>query len=119
MPIVLLLILFALTSFSSDIEAFRSIKENCATDWKKAVFLYQNYNGGKFVSFQKTKKKFNIFLFFKCFDHTWYISVDFQLFILSPALVLFLKKTRRLGVTVLVLLIFLLQFLCYHKLSSE
>lgn len=74
-PVLAALVLFtvSLTKFVGDgpLFDFDSIQETCHDNWYWALLHVQNY-----VVPNK-----------QCLEHSWYLSVDFQLFLLSPLLI--------------------------------
>ncbi|EDS30957.1 conserved hypothetical protein [Culex quinquefasciatus] len=62
--------------------------EPCRTSWWKALLFFQNY-----VHYSEM-----------CFPHTWYLSVDMQLYILSPLILIPLWKLGRRFSTIIILL---------------
>lgn len=60
-----------------EVEEFR---ENCVNYWWSAILHIHNY-----VNPDKL-----------CLNHTWYLAVDFQLFVISPFLILAIKKCRKI-----------------------
>lgn len=47
----------------------------------------------------------NLLTLFQCVGHSWYLNVDMQLFILSPLLLLPLKKYRKTVIGLIIVLI--------------
>ncbi|KAG5670254.1 hypothetical protein PVAND_000531 [Polypedilum vanderplanki] len=69
-----------------DVGVFR---EDCVNYWWSALLHIQNYVNPENV----------------CLNHTWYLSVDFQLFILTPFLIYGIKKQKKFMWFLLVLII--------------
>lgn len=85
----------------------RSNKE-CYKSWWAALLYIQNYyNSPNIVSaphilqFPVDLPSFCFFPFSQCFLHSWYLSVDFQLFVVSPLLVYLLYRLGHKFVPVL------------------
>lgn len=55
------------------------LRENCVNYWWSALLHIQNY-----VNPDKL-----------CLNHSWYLAVDFQLFVISPFLILLIKKYKK------------------------
>jgi hypothetical protein len=49
---------------------------------------------------------------------TWYLALDFQLFLMAPVFVKVMQKFRQRGVAAIILLTLVLIFNCYYQLSG-
>lgn len=91
-PVLMILILFfvSLAKFLGsgpffNLEAYTSPCENY---WWSALLHIQNYvNPNELVKNLKLIKRQTLNESFQCLDWSWYLSVDFHLFIISPALI--------------------------------
>lgn len=58
---------------------------NCEENWWQNLLYIQNYAGNKhIVSFSSPENQQNIILFPQCLGQSWYLAIDFQLFLISP-----------------------------------
>ncbi|KAG5684554.1 hypothetical protein PVAND_013779 [Polypedilum vanderplanki] len=55
---------------------FTSLRDNCVTNWWMALLHIQNYLPGADM----------------CLDYGWYLNADFQLFLISPFIILLIHK---------------------------
>lgn len=55
------------------------LRENCVNYWWSALLHIQNYVNPNNI----------------CLNHSWYLSVDFQLFVISPFLILAIQKYKK------------------------
>lgn len=107
-PAVALLVLFfasSLPRFIIDGPHFSELTYNaykCKKWWWSSFLFIQNYANNNE----------------NCLNHTWYLSADFQLFLLTPVIVCVLRKYGRKFVGVIVAVIVLLQCLTFYELNQ-
>lgn len=107
-PAVAILILIfssSLPQYLADGFNYQDMPHNamkCKKWWWSSLMFMQNYKNLKET----------------CLDHTWYLSVDFQLFLITPFVVCLLRKYGRRFLTSLVVLIFGLQFMTFYDLNE-
>jgi peptidoglycan/LPS O-acetylase OafA/YrhL len=74
----------------------------CQRWWWSSLLLVQNY-----VNLDE-----------KCLDHTWYLSADWQLFLITPAVVMLLKKFGGKFLAVMGVAVVALQCLTFNNLQK-
>ncbi|KAL7028544.1 hypothetical protein ACKWTF_005887 [Chironomus riparius] len=80
---------------------FKEELEDCKKNWLRSLLLVGNFNSNF------------------CLRHTWYTSTDFQLFIISPAIVYGLFKFKRKFLKIIAFIIVVGQINIFvHKLSD-
>lgn len=81
------------------------VKNQCERHWWSMLLYVQNYvNPDDFVSLSNPYlhflsrilplKQYRVICILQCFVHSWYLSVDFQLFICAPFVVYLIYKFR-------------------------
>ncbi|GJQ77358.1 hypothetical protein Trydic_g20767 [Trypoxylus dichotomus] len=82
-------------------------RENCLNRWASFFFYYQNY-----LDYNNM-----------CLLHTWYLSMDMQIFILSPLVLIPLTRRRKLmmraGLPILILLSMACPFIITYYYETE
>ncbi|KAK4876119.1 hypothetical protein RN001_012541 [Aquatica leii] len=58
-------------------------RDHCSQNWWKTIFYINNYG------------------YDQCIPHTWYLSVDMQLFVIAPFILLLLQKKPYLGLSLI------------------
>jgi hypothetical protein len=100
-PVTALLVLYLTTSIVPDNKDLIKIRDGCRAHWIDTMALN--------LKFHKSSI---------CLEHSWYLSCDFQLFLLSPFIVGILNRFRRKGIAFFVFIVVALQFYRFDILSK-
>lgn len=110
------LLLFYMSSFQESIVDGILISQlqrqihNCENYWWSNLLLIQNYvNPFETVSNVPRLRVFMTSLLFQCIPVTWFLSVDFQLFLLSPIFVFLLWKFKYRALWLFAAIVFISQ----------
>jgi peptidoglycan/LPS O-acetylase OafA/YrhL len=80
----------------------QSLQQPCANNWWSALLYVQNYVNVTHMVHIKLSIFF-ILKYFQCVIESWYLSIDFQLYLISPLLLCPLWKYPRACLSFLVL----------------
>lgn len=98
-----------------------SMSDKCRESWWRSFLLIQNF--GEIVHIVSPHLRllytlnchFELFPF-QCLNHTWYLAVDFQLFLITPIFVYVLWLLGRKFAFCIAGMIFLLECWSFHQL---
>lgn len=85
---LMILVFTSLTKFFASGPFYNPPTENCEKYWWTALLHVSVYtNPNQLVRFEGFDLKFLRINNFQCYDISWYLTVDFQLFLVSPLLI--------------------------------
>lgn len=82
-----------------------------------SVFTHICYSAVRDDYFHRTNMK--RFFYFQCMGHTWYLSVDMQLFIIAPFIVYLLYRFKLKILVVVILAIFVSMSITFYTYMSN
>jgi peptidoglycan/LPS O-acetylase OafA/YrhL len=81
----------------------QSLQQPCANNWWSALLYVQNNVNVTAMVNMKNQVIFLTLKYFQCVGQSWYLNIDFQLYLISPVLLYALWKYPRICLSLLVL----------------